>query len=182
MNLKTHFETGIGLSLLLGGMAIQKIDVMNVSPASKIGIMGAIIVGVTAGSVYDDIDRDGSNLNAENVDMHWENNFDHRGIIHTLINVIGVALPFLLITWVLNKLTTVDTMWVGVLGLSMGVGCIWHMLLDTLTPKGIMWLYPITVHRFRIPIIKTNGTERIFRILVTGAMLYKAVYYWSLYL
>ena len=49
MNLKTHFETGIGLSLLLGGITIQKIDVMNISPASKLGIMAAIVVGVQRG-------------------------------------------------------------------------------------------------------------------------------------
>ncbi|SHO53412.1 metal-dependent hydrolase [Anaerocolumna xylanovorans] len=179
MTLKTHFETGIGLSLLLGGSAIQKIDVMNISPASKLGIMAAIVVGVAAGSVYPDIDLDESNLNAEDVDLHWENKLDRRGVVHTMINVVGVAFPFLLIAFVLGKVTSLDFTWIAVLGLSMSVGCIWHMLVDTLTPDGIMWLYPITVYRFRIPLINNCTIERIFRILVTGVLIYGAVYYWS---
>lgn len=180
MTLKTHFETGLGFSLLLGGRAVQEIDAMNISPVSKLGILGAVVIGILAGSVYSDIDLDGSKLNAEDVDLHWENKLDHRGVVHTLINVVGVALPFLLLAFVLEKITSFDLTWITVLGLSMSIGCIWHMILDSLTPKGIMWLYPITAHRFRIPLIKNYATERIFRILVTGAMIYGAVYYWSL--
>jgi membrane-bound metal-dependent hydrolase YbcI (DUF457 family) len=179
MTLKTHFETRIGLALLISGICGPTIDAMDISDASKIGILAAILVGVTAGSVYPDIDLAESNLNAENVMLHWENNFDHRGIVHTLINVIGVSLPFLLMAWVLNRVTTFDTTWIIVLCLSMSAGCVKHMLEDTFTPKGILWLYPFSMHRFRIPFIRNYVTERIFRILVTGSLLYKAIYYWS---
>lgn len=182
MTLKTHFETGIGMSLLLGGMAIPKIDAMDITDGSRLGILAAIIIGVTAGSVYSDIDFIGSKLNAEDVNLGWAYNFDHRGIVHTLINAIGVSLSYLLLAWILSRVTTFDTTWIAVLGLSICIGCIYHMLLDSLTPKGVMWLYPITVYRFRIPIIKNYNTERIFRIIVTGALLYKAVYYWAKYL
>ena len=180
MTLKTHFNTGLGLSLLFGGMVIPKIDAMDITDASKLGILAAIIIGITAGSVYPDIDLKESNLNAEDVDLRWENNFDHRGIVHTLINVIGVSLPFLLVAWVLKRVTNFDTTWIAVLGLSMSVGCVKHMLEDSFTPKGVLWLYPFTMRQFRIPIIKIYTTERIFRILVTGALLYRAIYYWSI--
>lgn len=180
MTLKTHFQTGIGLSLLLGGMAIQKIDVMDITPGAKIGLMISMLVGITAGSVYPDIDCDETNLNAEEVSLQWESKFDHRGIIHTLINVVGVSLPFLLLTYLLNKVSSIDTTWFAVLGISMSIGCVWHMLLDTLTPKGIMWLYPITVYRFRVPIVRNYIVERFFRIIVTGILLYLAVSYWAI--
>lgn len=179
MTLKTHFETGIGLALLISGIGVPTIDAMDISDASKIGILAAILVGVTAGSVYPDIDLDESNLNAEDVALHWENKFDHRGIVHTLVNL-GLVLPFLLFSKILSQLTSLDVTWITVLGLSMGAGCVWHMLLDSLTTKGIMWLYPITGYRFRIPIIKNYTIERIFRILVTGGLLYGAIYYWSI--
>ncbi|MFT4144396.1 MAG: metal-dependent hydrolase [Mobilitalea sp.] len=181
MTLKTHFETGIGLSLLLGGMLIQKIYFMDISSASKIGILGAILIGVTAGSVYPDFDRDESNLNEKDLNLRWENKLDHRGVVHTLINAVGVALPFLLLDFMLSKVTSLDLTWIAILGLSMSVGCIWHMILDSLTPDGIMWLYPITRYRFRIPLIKNSATERLFRILVTGAFIYGAVFYWTLH-
>ena len=180
MTLKTHFETGIGLSLLLGGMLIEKIYFMDISSASKIGILGAILIGVTAGSVYPDFDRDESNLNEKGLNLRWENKLDHRGVVHTLINAVGVALPFLLLDFMFSKVTSLDLTWIAILGLSMSVGCIWHMILDSLTPNGIMWLYPITMHRFRIPLIKNSATERLFRILVTGAFIYGAVFYWTL--
>lgn len=178
MTLKTHFETGIVLSLLLGGMAIQKIDAMSITAGSKITVLSAILVGVTAGSVYPDIDFDKSNLNANDVDLQWESKFDHRGVIHTLVNVVGVSLPFFLLFRILTKVTSLDLTWIFTLGLSMAVGNTWHMMLDSLTPKGIMWLYPVTVYRFRIPIIRNYTTERIFRILVTGVMLYAATQLW----
>lgn len=178
MTLKTHFETGIGLSMLIGGMAYQHIDAMNISDSAKLGILGAILIGITAGSVYPDIDLNGSNLNAENIRLQWESNFDHRGIVHTLVNI-GLTLPFLLLWKVLSILTPFNFTWVAVLGISMVLGCLWHMVLDSLTPKGIMWLYPLTVFRFRIPIIRNYATERIFRIIVTGILVYFAVQIWA---
>ncbi|MFV0362702.1 MAG: metal-dependent hydrolase [Suipraeoptans sp.] len=179
MTLKTHFETGIGLSLLIGGMAIQKIDVMDISAGSKLGIMAAILVGVTAGSVYPDIDLEESNLNADDMMMRWESKLDHRGIVHTLINVAGIVLPFALLNLLLKTVTPFDVTWITVLGLSMSVGCVWHMLLDSMTPNGISWLYPLTRFRFKIPIIRNHFTERIFRIIVTSIFLYYAIHFWS---
>lgn len=139
-----------------------------------------IIIGITAGSVYPDIDLNSSNLNGEAMSMEWEGSLDHRGIVHTLINVLGIVAVFT-IPALLLRMFELDASWLITLGLSMAIGCIGpHMMLDSLTPKGVMWLYPFTVFRFRIPIIKNYATERIFRILVTGALLYKAIEYWSI--
>lgn len=64
----------------------------------------------------------------------------------------------------------------------LGKGCIFleagmlsHLLLDTLNPEGIMWLYPIRKQRYHLLGIKTNSTgeQAVFAllILITGAWL-----------
>lgn len=179
MTTKTHLETGMVLSLVASGLATEKLSVMDISPLSKIGAMAAIVVGITAGSIYPDIDHNGSNLNTCDVKMGWESKLDHRGVVHTLINSIGILLPFMLLNLLLKAVTSLNTIVVSILGVSMSIGCVWHMMLDTLTPKGIMWLYPFTLYRFRIPIIKSYTTERLFRIVVTAVLLYGAVYLWK---
>lgn len=182
MTLKTHLETGIALGLLISGTAIPRIDALNASNGSKLGIMVALAVGIIAGSIYPDIDLDESNLvETDNSIIEWEKHFGQRHVIHTLINAVGVCLPFLFMFWVLNKALPWDVRWIKVLGLAMGVGCVWHMVLDTFTPKGIMWLYPLTRIHIRIPIIRNYFVERLFRIVLTGTLLFGAVYYWAQY-
>lgn len=184
MTLKTHFEVGIASSLLASGMYLNYISPMlvdgSINGEMVVANTAMIIIGITAGSVYPDIDLRKSNLNSEDVDMEWENNFGHRGIVHTLINAIGLLAIFTLPA-LLMKNFIFDASWLMTLGISMAIGCIGpHMILDSLTPKGIMWLYPITMYRFRIPIIKNYTTERIFRILLVGLLLYNAVKQWSI--
>lgn len=58
----------------------------------------------------------------------------HRGIIHTPL-VVGLGILVIHIT-LRNR---------G-LSLALGLGWLAHLLLDTITPAGIMWLYPVATY------------------------------------
>lgn len=88
----------------------------------------------------------------------WDGLFDHRQELHTLVNAIGSALPFLLIYGILS-IFGLKLPWLLAMGAGMSLGCIWHMIIDTFTPQGIMWLYPLTRKRFSIPLVRSGKTE-----------------------
>ena len=119
-----------------------------------------LCVGILAGSIYQDI--------IENLDLiadisfGWENALGgtHRSITH-LINAIGVPLPFFLIMFLLDKVVSFNTTWIGVLGIAMAGGIILSMILDILK-------------------IKNYAIERIFRIVVISCLLYGAIRLWTI--
>ena len=83
--------------------------------------MSAILVG----SLIPDIDTRYSILGRYNIFSYF---MKHRGVTHTLV---GMAM----FSWVIYRIFG-DFVWGFVFGYAM------HLLMDSLTPMGIMWLYP----------------------------------------
>lgn len=188
MTLKTHATTSLALGLALSGIYMQynynaeyfnRISEIANSGENMIQLItglapaAVVLTGIMAGGIFPDIDHDESLIYGE-LNMSWEEKFDRRGIVHTLVNVIGITLPFILLYMFAGGSEMVLT-----LGLSMSTGCVFHMLLDIFTDQGIMWLYPITRHRFRIPIITNYFVERLFRFIISFGLVTWGAYTWG---
>lgn len=83
------------------------------------------LAGVIIGAIFPDIDTPHSILGRFNVFSYF---MKHRGITHTLVGMLAFA-------WLVNAIFP---------NISDGFifGYFTHLVADSLTPTGIMWLYP----------------------------------------
>ena len=90
--------------------------------------------------------------------------FRHRGPLHSLL-----VLPVLLFAaGLLNCPPLPAPAWAW-----MGVGCISHLLADALTITGVPLLWPLTRHRFKLPLVRTGGrSERLVNLLAIAGLYY----------
>ena len=172
MTLKTHGTTSLSLGFMLSSIYANYANNLSSSSSGfSLGVAGAIVLGTFAGGMLHDFDHNESNLYSDYADMHWEDALEHRGPVHTLFYTIGVNIPFAIIYTILTMITSWNLTWLIALSAGLSIGCVWHLFEDSLTPKGVMWLWPITIYRFRIPIIKNIITEKIFEIIVSTIFL-----------
>lgn len=194
MTLKTHVTTGLPLGLVISGLYATHIAnhasdfSMSVSLDDKTFVFSAlcVVVGTVAGATYPDIDHKDSLLYTNGEETEWEENLGGRGdIVHTIFpNVIGVLMPFLLITRIAQNLGLkwlgLNLEWLAPMGIAMAIGMIWHLIGgDMFTPSGVMLFYPFSKCRVKIPIVKTYAVERIFRWLVSAALLFLSIKVWD---
>jgi len=79
----------------------------------------------------------------------------HRGLFHSLAGAVGVALVALV---ALQKWTPAYSF----LWLSLAAGYLSHLVLDTLNPSGVPWLWPLK-QRLSVPLVRTGSVwERLF--------------------
>lgn len=90
------------------------------------------------------------------VDLVFEFGFPfvHRGIVHTPV---FAAFAMLVVYLVMHR------RWVSA---SLGIGILSHLYLDTLTPMGVMWLYPVTAERFSLEIAAAANTTANLALIV----------------
>ncbi len=88
--------------------------------------------------------------------------FTHRGIVHTPIAALTIALLFFLLTWRKGS------------SLALLIGYISHLFLDTFTPAGIMWLFPLE-HTYSLYLFLASGS--LGNILIS-ALSIAAILYW----
>jgi inner membrane protein len=69
----------------------------------------------------------------------WQSPFVHRGLTHTPF-LGGVVVAALLVTGRRR------------VALGVAIGFLSHLVLDSLTKSGVMWLYPLSVHHFAFDI------------------------------
>ncbi len=184
MTVKTHGVTSLALGLVISGATLPGYANLTTSKdiGTTLGTLAIIMLGTFAGGMYPDFDKEDSILYADEVYTFWEDRLDHRGVTHTTINAMGVLIPFLITFASLKAFVSWNPNWVLTLGVTFSIGCLWHMVLDSFTPKGIMWLHPFSLRRFSIPLVKNYFAELVFSTVVTGALLVVAGYFWFLYL
>lgn len=182
MTVKTHGVTGIALGLTIAGATLPQY--VNIATSHDnlvtIGTMAAIILGTFAGAMYPDFDNDSSMLYADEVYVSWKSKLSHRGVTHTLFNTIGVVNPFIIIFALLKAFVSWNPKWVLTLGASFCIGCLFHIIEDTFTTKGVMWAYPITSSRYKIPLVKNYFDELVFGTIVTVGLLVATVFFWTI--
>ena len=194
MTLKTHVTTGLSLGFALSGLYANYM-VNNISefgvPVSldnKYFVFRAlcIIIGTVAGAAYPDIDHKDSLLYTNGEETEWEENLGGRGdVVHTIFpNAFGVMIPFLLLEFIANKIGLarlgINLDWLVLLGVAMAVGIVWHLIGgDLFTPEGVMLFYPFSKCRVKIPIVKEYAVERIYRWIVSAALLFLSIKIWD---
>lgn len=156
MTAKTHILGG----LLAGQLAI-------VAGVSDSAAMLPLLAGAAAGALVPDIDHRGSKISRSSVagrvtSFAVSGVTKHRGVIHTpaFILACGAALG-------LGAFFTRSGAGPALL-LGLLVGMLSHLLLDTLNPTGIMWLWPLSKKRLRLASIRTNSLGEL---LVMAALL-----------
>lgn len=88
------------------------------------------------GSLFPDLDSPNSTLGKFNIFARF---MRHRGSTHTLLGLFLTSLFIFLLAKDTNA------------AFNFAFGYFTHLLLDTLTPQGIMWYYPVSKHYVRIP-------------------------------
>ena len=126
----THFLGGMAAALCLGS-----------GPAE------AALVGVAA--LLPDVDHPGSAAGrmAPGVSHAFGLVFGHRGFLHSLL---GAAC----LTWAVCRLAAV--LGFAVPWQPLFAGYMVHLVLDTFTPSGVPWLWPLGV-RVSVPLVRTGG-------------------------
>lgn len=148
---KTHLAAGI-LSGEIVVLATQ---------CQTLGIVGGIIALGAFGGLVPDIDHPHSQISKSSlftklISRIATSTLKHRGFTHTIWFIAMLAG----ITW---KLTTVFNGPALYFTIAIAAGMLSHMILDTFNPTGIMWMWPISMHKFHWAKIKTGkkGDARI---------------------
>lgn len=128
-------------------------------------LASSLIIGSTIGSISLDIDTihskvSRSNIAALSISFLIEEIFGHRGIIHTpfFIGLLCSLEAILLYTYRNSDLGIL--LFIGFFGIAFILGAISHLILDMLTPMGVMLLYPVSKKRFVIPNPMVKGMSR----------------------
>ncbi len=116
-------------------------------------------VSVFLGLLFPDIDNASSKLGKKVKPVSWilQHTVGHRGIFHSLL--LGLTLSYFLLQFSTDA------------SIGFIIGYLSHMLLDSLTPAGIMWFFPFSVIKARGKIKTGSITEYIMLVLLIGLIL-----------
>jgi|SRR3989344_4759365 len=113
---------------------------------------GGFVMGlVLLGSFLPDIDHPQSKLGSKIKWVGWLS--QHRGFWHTPFAMLAVSSIVIVLTQVK-------------MGVGFGIGYASHIILDTLTIKGVMLFYPFTRKRITGPIETGSISEGLFFVLL----------------
>lgn len=114
---------------------------------------------VFLGILFPDIDNASSKLGRKVKPIAWilQHTVGHRGIFHSLILGLAISYAFFAIN----------------ISLAIGflIGYVSHLVLDSLTPAGIMWLFPLSVIKAKGKIRTGSFLEIIFCCLLMASLL-----------
>lgn len=148
---KTHIAGGV--------LAGELVYLQQGSPA----IAGPILLAAVIGSLMPDIDKPGTTISSANTGTKLTAVFlnvlsCHRGFCHTI--VCGGLLTGIL--YYFGVLFGQE--WIKPIAWAFAAGFLSHLILDTLNPMGIMWLWPFSTYRIHVANIRTSGvSEEIIR-------------------
>ena len=186
----------MGNTHMTGGV-VAALSVITVSGITSPALMGLGTACAVSGSLFPDIDHPNSKLSRRNQLCSAISNLvcsltTHRGFCHTvpflLLMGAGWWLVFVLFGSIAEnhldaffyetaKETQVPLFryianWNVTFGMQTGcwfflAGILSHLILDTLNPEGILWLYPFRKKRFHLLSIKTDSNgERLVRVVL----------------
>lgn len=152
---------------MLGG-ALGGIIMLNMSSPDPDAVF-VILGGSVIGALLPDLDHTQSKISRSNVGTSIVAELvslltKHRGILHTPIFLAVLAILAVPIC------SAVPVQFSGELRqiiVGMMIGYLSHLILDTLNPGGIMWLYPLSKKHYHIAQIKTG---KLGEVLVAGGM------------
>ena len=149
----THLTSGVCAGAILCSYLKQPLSTETIFIAS-----GAII-----GSLFPDIDEPQSLLGRKIKPISWltKKATGHRGIIHTpfMLVLFGILLYFLYWKFPLNAN-------IQLFGLGFVIGYMMHLILDALTPRGIMLFSPFSDKRYSIIKWKWRSKDLICSIIM----------------
>ncbi len=156
----THFVGGV----LFAAVALTLTE--NVCISAKEGVF---LLASGIGALIPDIDIKGSAISKAGglmkaISSLVSRTTKHRGFTHTILFIVLFSvLPGVL--WVAG-VPHGESMTAGA-----ALGMLSHLVLDTLNPTGIMWLYPFTKKKYHVARIKTgSGGETAFLMAETAAV------------
>jgi inner membrane protein len=161
---RTHFVGGAAAGLLLAG---QHTDLRTAA-------ISAGIAGVAA--LLPDLDDPHSKLGRVVAPASWavQVTVGHRGPLHSVLG----AMVITLLAVIVLRFCYAPVYVYNHLALLILSGYFSHLVMDTLNPQGVPWLWPLKI-RFRMPLIRTGGLLEHFA--VTPAMLFLCSWLvWSL--
>ncbi|MES5837493.1 metal-dependent hydrolase [Bacillus cereus group sp. MG11] len=121
-------------------------------------LSGTLLIGSFIGGLLLDIDHPDSKMGRKFRFLSWGINkvFGHRGLTHTLIFTMLLSiLLFFCTTFFDGYLQVLYSQFV----IGITVGCLSHLLLDSMTKAGVPLFYPFTKKHFRIAKFRTNRDE-----------------------
>lgn len=156
MTAKTHILGGI-----LAGQMVVLTGAVDLTAALP------LLAAAATGALVPDIDHRGSKISrsslAGQVTAFGVSVLTtHRGPIHTPAFILASALCLGTVSYFAD-----GSWWLAVF-LGLLIGMLSHLLLDSLNPGGIMWLWPISKKRLHLMAIRTNSLSEL---LVTGILL-----------
>lgn len=139
-------------------------------------LLPAIIVGGWVGGLIPDIDHPNSKISRFKVlgfpvfkPLAWIifTLFGHRGATHTLWSLFLTSLPFMLAPLFLPANSIILSVLIALFGIGYAVGYFSHLLLDSLTPSGTPFVWPLpTVHLGQLPTGKYDELVQVCLILI----------------
>ena len=164
---KTHSVIGITTAISYGYFMGKPTEILN---------LGILIIASYIGSLAPDVDHPNSTINNKFLFTRlFAFIFKHRGITHSAL--IGSMASLLAYFTLVNESNNDWVHWAW-LGLSLGYAS--HLVADSLTPKGIPALYPLSNQAFQCPLVPFtiptgSNKERLVFFLV---LMYASVLIW----
>ncbi|MDQ0287753.1 inner membrane protein [Desulfofundulus luciae] len=150
---RTHFLGGAAAGLLLAGHTDLK------TMAVSAGIAGVV-------ALLPDLDDPHSKLGRLVAPASWavKVTVGHRGPLHSFL---GAGVMTLLAAFVLRFWYAHAYVYSHLVPLIM-IGYLSHLVMDSLNPQGVPWLWPVKTH-LRVPLVQTGGI--LERVVVMPIML-----------
>ena len=156
MNYRAHLYTGA-----LSGLAIG----ITAAPDRLESVLLPCAIAGCLGGIAPDIDIGGSHIShkAPILSFLSEKIFGHRGFLHTPAFLLVLAIPVIRLGYP------------G--GFALLAGYASHLILDLLTPKGIMLLYPVNRHYYHLFGFKSRFRDFLAILAVSAIFVfyYKAI-------
>ena len=134
-----HLALGVSAGLIIGYTLCDSLD-------------SAVMVslGCAVGSIFPDIDSKSSKISNKIKVGSFITRLicSHRGMIHTPFNII--------LLWVIYGFLSVMFHIPAYLMVGFTIGNILHLIQDTCTKRGVMWLFPISNRYFSLVRIKSG--------------------------
>ena len=150
----------IGRTHAMGGILAGELLTLTVFESGGAVPAGILLAAAVAGSLAPDIDRTGSTVSKSSflsgiVSFGVSVFSEHRAFFHTpfCLAIISFALG------AFNR--TLQIPYVRPATLGFVVGYLSHLLLDSLNPAGIMWLYPFRKKHYAAAKIRTGTAQEI---------------------
>ena len=161
----------IGRTHAMGGILAGELLLLAGAESGGAVPSGILLAAAAAGSLVPDIDHTGSTVSRSSVVSRMVSFgvsafSEHRRFFHTPLCLAVAAL----ILAVLNKAFGIPYFRPAFIGFT--AGYLSHLLLDSLNPTGIMWLYPFSKKQYRAAKIRTNTAQEIpVRLILTAAII-----------